>query len=124
LGAYHAANQLFRRPDLFAGMIAMSGNYNITNFTDGYYDENVFYNDPLSYLPNLGGEYLNMLQHKKDIHILSGQGNYERPEGSRELAGILASKGIPCNLDIWGYDMPHDWPTWRAMIKYYINEKF
>jgi esterase/lipase superfamily enzyme len=124
LGAYHAANQLFRRPDLFAGMIAMSGNYNVTNFTDGYYDDDVYYNDPLAYLPNLGGDQLNALQHKTAIHILTGQGNYERPEGSKQLAGILASKGIPHNLDIWGYDMPHDWPTWRAMIKYYINEKF
>lgn len=124
LGAYHCANQLFRRPDLFAGMIAMSGNYNIGNFTDGYYDENVYFNDPLAYLPNLSGEYLNMLQHKEHIHILSGQGAYERPEGSRQLSNILHAKGIPHNFDLWGYDMPHDWPTWRAMIKYYISERF
>ena len=37
LGAYHGANQLFRRPDLFDGMIAMSGNFDIRNFADGYH---------------------------------------------------------------------------------------
>lgn len=124
LGAYHAANQLFRRPDLFAGMIAMSGNYNVRNFTDGYYDDNVYYNDPLAYLPNLSGEYLTMLQNKAHIHILSGQGSYERPEGSREISDMLNAKGIPNEFDLWGYDMPHDWPTWRAMLKYYLAAKF
>ena len=125
LGAYHAANQLFRRPDLFDGMIAMSGNYNIGNFTDGYSDDNVYFNDPFAYLPKLEDEhFLPMLRQKQHIHILSGQGNYEKPEGSRYLAGILASKGIPHTLDLWGYDMPHDWPTWRAMMRYYIGEKF
>lgn len=125
LGAYHAANQLFRRPDLFDGMIAMSGNYNIRNFTDGYYDENVYFNDILAYLPGLNDEYyLNLLRQKKHIHILSGQGNYERPESSKEISAILNSKGIPNELDLWGYDMPHDWPTWRAMIKYYTAVKF
>jgi len=125
LGAYHCANQLFRRPDLFDGMIAMSGNYNISNFTNGYYDDNVYFNDPLNYLPKLDDDhFLPMLRQKQHIHILSGQGNYENPEGSRQLAGILAAKGIPHNLDLWGYDMPHDWPTWRAMMRYYIGEKF
>jgi len=56
--------------------------------------------------------------------MLTGQGAYERPEYSRELSGLLASKGIPHELDIWGYDMPHDWPTWRAMTRYYIGSKF
>ncbi|MBI5877747.1 MAG: esterase [Chloroflexi bacterium] len=125
LGAYHCANQLFRRPDLFDGMLAMSGNYHIRNFADGYDDENVYYNDPLSYLPNLNDDYyLPLLRQKQHIHILTGQGAYERPEYSRELSGILSAKGIPHELDIWGYDMPHDWPTWRAMIRYTIESKF
>ena len=124
LGAYHCANQLFRRPDLFDGMLAMSGNYNIVNFTNGYYDDNVYYNDPLAYLPRLDDDYfLPMLRQKKHIYLLSGQGDYENPEGSRHLAGVLAAKGIPHTLDLWGFDMPHDWPTWRAMMRYYVGEK-
>ena len=37
LGAYHAANQLFRRPDLFAGTIAMSGDYDIRHYMHSDY---------------------------------------------------------------------------------------
>jgi esterase/lipase superfamily enzyme len=125
LGAYHCANQLFRRPDIFDGMIAMSGNYNIRQFADGYFDDNVYFNSPLDYLPNLNDDhYLPMLQRKQHLHILSGQGAYENPDGSRQLAGLLAAKGIPHNLDLWGHDMPHDWPTWRAMLRYYLGAKF
>ena len=127
LGAFHAANQLFRRPDLFAGMIAMSGSFDIRGYYDGsYYDDNVYFNNPVDYLPQLpeGGYELNALRHKEHIHIVTGQGSYENPDASKRLADILAAKGIPHHLDLWGYDMPHDWPTWRAMLPYYLAEKF
>ncbi|HKQ07594.1 MAG TPA: alpha/beta hydrolase-fold protein [Blastocatellia bacterium] len=125
LGAFHCANQLFRRPDLFDGMIAMSGAYDIRGYYDGdYYDDNVYYNNPVDYLPNLGGHDLWLLQQKRHIHIVTGQGNYENPDASRRLAGILYNKGITYELALWGYDMPHDWPTWRAMLRYYLSEKF
>ena len=125
LGAFHCANQLFRRPDLFDGMIAMSGAYDIRGYYDGdYYDDNVYFNNPVDYLPNLGDHDLWLLQQKRHIHIVTGQGDYENPDASRRLAGILYNKGIPFELNLWGYDMPHDWPTWRAMLRYYLSEKF
>lgn len=126
LGAFHAANQLFRRPDLFDGMIAMSGSYDIRGYyKQDYYDENIYFNNPVDYLPALNDDrYLPLLRQKSHIHIVTGQGNYENPDASRRLAGILAGKGIPHELDVWGYDMPHDWPTWRAMLKYYTEARF
>jgi esterase/lipase superfamily enzyme len=126
LGGYHCANQLFRRPDLFDGMIAMSGNYDIRNFADGYYDDNVYFNDPYAYLNHMPDDHptLHALRQKQHLHILSGQGSYERPESSQRLSSLLASRGIPHELDLWGYDMPHDWPTWRAMLPYYLESRF
>ncbi len=125
LGAFHAANQLLRRPDIFAGMIAMSGSYDIRGYYQGdYYDENVYFNNPVDYLPNLGGDYLHMLQHKQHIYIITGQGNYENPAASRRLSDLLRAKGIPHELDLWGHDMPHDWPTWRMMLPHYLGSRF
>jgi esterase/lipase superfamily enzyme len=125
LGAYHAANQLFRRPDLFDGMVAMSGNFNIRGFADGYYDQDLYYNDPLAFLPNLDDDQdLPLLRQKRHIHIVCGQGDYENPHSSQALAEVQAGKGIPHELDLWGYDMPHDWPTWRRMLPYYLSAKF
>lgn len=125
LGAFHAANQLFRRPDLFAGMIAMSGAYDIRGYYHGdYYNDNIYFNNPVDYLPNMEGEYLHMLRHKQHIHIVTGQGAYENPDASRRLSQILSQKGIPHELDLWGYDMPHDWPTWRSMLPHYLATRF
>ena len=33
---------------------------------------------------------------------------------------LLQRKGIPHNLDLWGYDVPHDWPTWRKMLPAFV----
>ena len=37
-GALHSANLFFRRPDLLDGFIAMSGVYDLTEYTKGYFD--------------------------------------------------------------------------------------
>ncbi len=125
LGALHAANLFFRRPDLINGTIAMSGVYDLTTYTKGYYDEDVYFNSPCHYLPNLNDDrVLSLLRQSGHIHIMSGSGDYEDPDASRNLSHVLSSKGIPHDLDIWGGDMRHDWPTWRAMLPYVIGQKF
>jgi len=121
LGAFHAANTLFRRPDLFQGVIAMSGTYDLKKYSDGYYDDNCYFNSPDDYLPNLTDESVLSQLRTKTIILASGQGSYEDPDSSRRLSSILHSKGIQHWLDLWGYDMTHDWPTWRQMLPYFIN---
>lgn len=39
---------------------------------------------------------------------------------TRAFAGILAEKGIPHELDVWGHDVPHDWPAWRAQLAHHL----
>ncbi len=125
LGALHAANTLFRRPDLVDGTIAMSGVYDLKSYSKGYYDEDCYFNSPMDYLPNLDdGQTLEHLRSKQHIHFLSGQGSYESPAASLRISSVLQDKGIPHTVDLWGYDMSHDWPTWRAMLPYYLAEKF
>ena len=121
-GAFHAANAVFRRPDLFDSVIAMSGFYDIgPDYLHGYSDDNCFFNNPAWYLPGLGGEYLRLLQNACKIHVLTGQGAYEAPDASWKLSNLLHSKGIPHFLDVWGHDVDHDWPWWRKMLPYSID---
>jgi len=120
-GAFHAANTLFRRPDLFGGTIAMSGFYDLADdYFKGYSDDNCYFNNPAWYVPNLEGRFLELLQKHSRIVIATGQGDYEAPDASRRIAGILHNKGIPHWLDVWGHDMKHDWPTWRDMLPYHL----
>ncbi|HMQ47176.1 MAG TPA: esterase [Saprospiraceae bacterium] len=125
LGALHSANLFFKRPDLINGVIAMSGDYNLGTYTKGYHDQDVYFNSPMEYIPNLNDEYfLPRLRSSQHIHIVTGSGDWENPDASRRFSAILHAKGIPHELDIWGPDMPHDWPTWRKMLPYYLDSRF
>jgi len=123
-GAYHAMNTMLKHPDLFSGTIAMSGCYDIRRSCDGYHDENVYFNNPIEYIPNLEDEELLKQIRGTRITIVTGQGNYENPDMSKEMAGILEAKNIPANLDLWGEDIPHDWPSWEKMLKHFIPVYF
>ena len=79
----------------------------------------------MHYLQGLNDDnMLPRLRQSKHIHILTGSGNYEAPDASRTFSALLTTKGIPHELDVWGGDMTHDWPTWRAMLPYVIDQKF
>jgi esterase/lipase superfamily enzyme len=124
-GALHAMNLFLKRPDIINGAVSMSGVYDLTEYTKGFFDDQVYYNSPAHYLPNLGDEwYLDKIRASHHIHIYTGSGDYEDPDASRRFAGILYSKGIKYDLDIWGADIKHDWPTWRTMLPYIIDVKF
>lgn len=124
-GALHSMNLFLKRPDLINGVIAMSGVYNLMEYTDGYYDEQVYFNSPAHYMPNLSDpwyfEYLHRSQH---IHLFSGSGAFEDPNAAREFAGVLYNKGITYELDIWGTEWTHDWPTWRHLLPHYLSTRF
>ena len=125
LGALHSMNLFLKRPDLLNGVIAMSGVYDLTEYTKGFFDEQVYYNSPMHYMPNLTDHYiLEQIRSSGHIHILSGEGDYEAPEAGRAFAGVLYNKGINYELSIWGHEWKHDWPTWRAMLPQWLDTRF
>src|SRR5919112_1213015 len=124
-GALHAMNLFLKRPDIINGAISMSGVYDLTEYTRGYWDEQVYFNSPIHYIPNLENPFfLDKIKASHHIHIYTGSGAYEDPDASRRFASVLFDKGIWCNLDIWGTDIMHDWPTWRTMLPYVLGSKF
>ena len=124
-GALHSMNLFLKRPDLINGVIAMSGVYDLTEYTKGYYDDQVYFNSPVHYMPNLDNhDFLEQIRSSRHIHILTGSGAYEDPDASRKFAGILYNKGINYELDVWGHEWKHDWPTWREMLPVYLETRF
>jgi len=125
LGAFLAANTYFKHPDLFRGTIAMSGSYDIYHYLENYFDDNVYFNNPMMYLKNLDDDYYLPLLRKADsIVLVTGQGAYEAPERSIEFSALLHMRGIPHILDLWGHDVNHDWVWWRRMLPYYLGKFF
>lgn len=123
MGGYHAANFFFRHPDIFDTTIAISGVYRLNMFLGEYMDENVYFNSPIHYLPNLDDPwYLERYQRSKII-ICCGQGAWEDEMLADTLAlkHILEAKDIPHWVDIWGHDVNHDWPWWQRMLPHFLN---
>ncbi|MGE5109125.1 MAG: esterase family protein [Sphingobacteriales bacterium] len=124
-GALHAMNLYLKRPDIINGVISMSGVYDLTEYTRGHWDDQVYYNSPMHYIPNLNDAwYFDHYKKSKNIHVYTGAGNYEDPEANRRFSKVLWEKGIWHELDVWGNDIHHDWPTWRNMLPYILQNKF
>lgn len=124
-GALHSMNLFLKRPDLLNGVVAMSGVYDLMEYSKGHFDDDVYYNSPQHYMPNLTDHaVLEQIRQSNHIHIFSGSGDYEDPNASRSFASILYNKGINYELDIWGSEWKHDWETWRKMLPYYLGTRF
>jgi esterase/lipase superfamily enzyme len=123
-GAYHAANSFFRRPDQFDTLIAMSGFYELwPSWLHGFSNDDVYYNNPMWYAPRItDGHQRNLIAHSQ-VHILSGQGAFEIPDESKRFSTALGAAGLPHHLDLWGHDVPHDWPSWRSMLSHYLGHR-
>lgn len=124
-GALHSMNLFLKRPELINGVIGLSGVYDLTEYTKGYFDEDVYFNSPQHYMPNLADHgILEQIRKSQHIHIFSGSGAYEDPNANRSFAGILYNKGINYELDIWGPEWPHEWHTWRTVLPHYLGTRF
>ena len=57
MGADHAVITFLRRPDLFRGVIALSGVYDADYFFDGWRDPTLYENSPERFLPNMPADH-------------------------------------------------------------------
>lgn len=124
MGAYHAANFFFRHPDIFDTVIALSGLLRLNHFIGDYMDDNVYFNTPLAYLPNLTDPWHLDQYRQSRIIICTGQGAWEEEmlADTYALKQILEQKNIPHWVDIWGGDVNHDWPWWHKMLPYFLEK--
>lgn len=125
MGAMHAANLFFRRPDLFDSVFAISGLYESEDSFGDYMDDLLYRNTPCQYLPNMPWDhyYIDMYNSRKMLFVV-GQGAWEDLllASTRRLQGILEQKGIHARFEYWGHDVNHDWPWWFKMVDLYGPE--
>ena len=121
LGATHAANLYFRFPDLFDGLLALSGIYTAEYGFDGYMDEVVYRNSPVHYLGDMPADHPYIEKYNRNRGVICvGQGPWELPETTRRLDEIFREKGIRVWVDFWGGDVEHDWPWWYKQVSYFV----
>ncbi len=126
LGGYHAVNFALQRPDLFPVAISLSGNFDPSSWHGwGDLGEATYFANPTAYVSGMQGDHLEWVRSHASIVIVVGQGPFEVSPtrslpGAHLMAGVLAEKGIPHELDVWGHDSAHDWPWWRKQIAHHL----
>lgn len=120
-GGYHAVNVSLRHPDVFTGFLSMSGAFDLKGlgFLRGYYDEDVFYNQPLDYMPGLNDSWF--LDRMRSRNYVLATGVHDQCWNDNErLASALRGRDIPVRLEVWGDNARHDWPWWHRMVQVYL----
>jgi esterase/lipase superfamily enzyme len=123
-GAYHAANFTLKHAHLFPLAICQSGVYDVSVVAGGERGDAVYFSNPADYVAGLEGDHLAWLRGRASLLLVCGQGQWEDTTGAldstRRFAEQLAEKRIPHELDLWGHDVPHDWPAWRAQLAHHL----
>lgn len=118
-GGYHAANIAFRHPDVFTGMLSMSGAFDVSNFLHGYHDQDVYFNMPPQYLANMSDHWF-LDRYRQNTYVLATGEHDQCWNANERLAAVMRGRGIPVRLDVWGNGTGHDWPWWHQMMREYL----
>lgn len=125
MGAMHAGNLFFRRPDLFGSVFAISGIYESEDSFGNYMDDLLYQNTPCAYIPNMAWDhpYIDMYNNSKMLFVV-GQGAWEDAllASTRNLQRVCENKGIHARFEYWGHDVNHDWPWWYKMVELYAPQ--
>lgn len=125
LGAFQAADLVFRHPHLFRKLVAFSGRYDLTlkvecfdDLFDGHYDEEIYFHTPSHFLPGLACPW--RLDRLRQVDIVLAIGEADPFLGNnRHFSRLLGRKGIHHHLHVWD-GRAHNARAWRAMAALYV----
>ena len=125
LGGYHAVNIAFRHPQYFSKVVGMSSRYDLTigmppflDLFEGYFDENIYYNMPCMFVPNINDE--NILTQLRKLQITLAVGECDPFITTNHcLSNALRNKDICHEFYIWNEEA-HRPRHWRQMVQLYL----
>lgn len=118
LGGYHALTAGLKHPEVFGKVIGISGIYDIKLFMDDFYNDDVYYSNPMDFVPNLNTQSLLQKIRDVDFRLVSFDTD-ERKKDARRMSNVLRMKFIEHDLDIWN-DGREEWDLWPQMLKTHI----
>jgi esterase/lipase superfamily enzyme len=124
VGALYSSIFTLKYPEIFKSALCLSGRYRTSWFFDGQSNEDLYFNDPFAFLPNLRGNELQRVRHHAHLTVVVGRGAHEEgciPE-TLEFGQLLEQKGIPHHLALWGTDSSHTYPWWQKQARHYLSQ--
>jgi len=126
VGALYSSIFALKHPEIFKQALCLSGRYRTSWFFDGQSNEDLYFNDPFAFLPNLHGSGLDRVRRHAHLTLVVGRGANEggcMPE-TVEFGTLLRQKGIPHHLAVWGHDASHTYPWWQKQARHYLSQMF
>jgi esterase/lipase superfamily enzyme len=123
-GAYAAANLLLKRPETVKVACGLGGVYAHWHRLDGHHDDEVYFHTPLEYLPRLEeAEILGRIRSTRGL-MLYGAENDPWLESTHAMAGVLAGKNLPHEIEIWPAPADHHERWWKLQIRRFLTRYF
>ncbi|MEN9354723.1 MAG: hypothetical protein RL318_2048 [Fibrobacterota bacterium] len=126
-GAFHAAAIVFRHPQRFNRLLALSGRFDLSrsfgedypDLFQGYREDPLYFLMPTHFLPGLRDP--KSLSALRDCEILLAVGEDDgfRPSND-DLSRILWGLGVPHHLKLW-VGSAHRFRYWRQMARAYLT---
>jgi esterase/lipase superfamily enzyme len=118
-GGYHAINFALKHPERVQRLLSMSGLGDIRRFVGNYYDQAVYFNNPMDFIANEQDPGRLEAMRRMDIILAVGRDDGLRDSNER-LSARLWEKGIGNALRVWD-GFAHDWPVWMQMLDRYLG---
>ncbi len=124
LGALYSANFALKYPTIFRYALCMSGRYDVGWLTNGFHSEDVYFSNPMAYVPNMNGDHLDLVRSHTHLALVCGQGPWEdgNIEDTHAFADRLEAKQISHERDLWGRDVSHAWDWWKRQARFHLQK--
>lgn len=119
MGGYHALNLMLKHPALIQKVIAIGGRFQIRPFMGDYFDDLVYYNNPVEFLPNLDDQIMLEEIRGCDIRLVVTPDD-PYLDLNYMLSDILRSKAIDHIFDYWMEPGSHPHDTWAAILQRHV----
>lgn len=119
MGAMNVTIAMLRKPAAYAGLLALSGTYDVRALVGDWAASEWLAFSPVDLVANLdpASDVIKALKGSQ-LAFVSGQEGSETGVWSQGLLEErMAACGIHATFELWGYDVSHDWSWWQEMCR-------
>lgn len=115
MGALNACVLMLSRPQLFGGLLALSGTYDARRFVVGDLPDGWEEVSPVDMVPALPqrGKAVRLLNGLPLAFVCGQDASEDGIDTQCALEQAFRDRGIDATFEYWGYDVRHDWEWWR-----------
>lgn len=123
-GAYQAANVTLRHPDVLKYCFTFSGEFDISEFLEGHHDDQVYFNNPVEFVPGMKETWqAETINRECKICLMTGKWDFSW-DGTRKLHDSLDTAGINHTYEVWDEPFEHNENSWKQQLPNLLGRFF